>query len=80
MADLNIDWTDTDGDGVANVQLIISNGNSKSINFFDWTADFMYIVDFGEKEGIHNFIDWNKLLLGAWQHSGFSNFFFGLSR
>lgn len=73
--DLNIDWTDTDDDGVANVQLIISNGNSKSIHFFDWSADYMYIVDFGENDAIHNFVDWNKLLLGAWQHSGFSNFF-----
>lgn len=73
--DLNIDWTDTDGDGIANVQLVISNANSQSISFFDWRADYMYIIDFGEKDGIHNFIDWNKLLLGAWQHSGFSNFF-----
>lgn len=73
--DLCIDWTDTDGDGIANVQLVVQNGGFKSRYNYDWWADFMYIIDWGEKDGIKNFINWNDLVLRAWEHNGHSNFF-----
>ena len=73
--DLCIDWTDTDNDGIAEVQAVVLNGGLQTRNYFDWGADFMYIVDFGEKDGIKNFINWNKLTLEAWEHNGHANFF-----
>lgn len=73
--DLCVDWTDTDSDGIAEVQLVVQNGGLKTRNFFDWSADFMYIIDWGEKDGIKNFINWNELILRAWEHNGHANFF-----
>lgn len=73
--DLSIDWTDTNEDGIADIQLVVSCGSEKNRNFFDWNADFMYIIDFGEKDGIQNFINWNDLAFRPWEHSGHSNFY-----
>lgn len=73
--DLTIDWTDTDNDGIAEVQLVVSNGDSTTRNRYDWKADFMYIIDYGEKDGIKNFVNWNDLVLRAWEHNGHADFF-----
>ena len=73
--DLCIDWTDTDNDGIAEVQLVVKNGGLENRYYFDWGADYMYIIDWGEKDGIKNFINWNELVLGAWEHNGHANFF-----
>jgi hypothetical protein len=73
--DICIDWTDTEKDGIADVQLVVINGDITSRNFFDWNSDLMYIIDYGEKDGIHNFVNWNSLLLGCWEHDGHSNFY-----
>lgn len=73
--DLCVDWTDTDGDGIAEVQLVVQNGGLKPRYNFDWWADFMYIIDWGEKDGIKNFINWNELVLRAWEHDGHASFF-----
>jgi hypothetical protein len=74
--DMSLDWTDTDHDGVADIQLIVSNGNPYRRYFFDWDADFMYIID-REKNKVKHFINWNDISLQAWEHSGHSNFFEG---
>jgi hypothetical protein len=73
--DLCVDWTDTDNDGIAELQAVIINGNDSIRNYYDWGADLMYIIDYGEKDGIKNFIDWNNLVLRAWEHNGHSNFY-----
>lgn len=73
--DLCVDWTDIDNDGISEVQAVVINGGSELRNYFDWEADFMYTIDYGEKDGIHNFINWNDLVLRAWEHNGHSNFF-----
>ncbi len=73
--DLCVDWTDTDNDGIADIQLLVTNGSMKTRYYFDWGADFMYIIDWGEKDGIKNFVNWNELVLRAWQHSGHANFY-----
>jgi hypothetical protein len=73
--DLCIDWTDTNNDGIADVQLLVINGEINTRSFFDWKSDVMYMIDFGEKDGIHNFINWNDLVMGGWEHSGHSNFY-----
>ena len=72
--DLSIDWSDEDGDGRADVQLIVSNAGTKVRNFFDWGADFMYILDV-DKDQIMHYVDWNKIMMQAWEHNGHANFF-----
>lgn len=73
--DLCIDWTDTNDDGIADIQAIISNGKMSCRNYFDWEADIMYIIDYGENDNVHGFINWNEIMLRAWEHIGHSNFF-----
>jgi len=74
--DLSLDWIDEDRDGTADVQAMVSNGDLRTRGFFDWNADVMYIVD-RNKNKVKHFINWNDMALGAWDHSGHSNFFEG---
>ncbi len=76
--DFSIDWSDEDGDGKADLQLIVSNAGTTVRNFFDWGADFMYILD-DDKDKIMHYIDWNKIMMQAWEHNGHSNFFYDYS-
>lgn len=72
--DFSIDWSDNNGDGKADVQLVVSNAGLKVRNFYDWGADFMYFLD-DDKDGVMHYIDWNKILTQAWEHNGHSDFF-----
>ncbi|RDV17215.1 hypothetical protein DXT99_01535 [Pontibacter diazotrophicus] len=72
--DLSIDWNDEDGDGIADMQLVVRNGKAATRNFFDWEADYMYVMDF-DKDKIMHYIDWNILNIQAWEKDGHSNFF-----
>lgn len=73
--DLSIKWGDENHDGIADIQLVVSNGADRKFGYFDWDASFMYMIDFGENDGIHNFINWNTIRLMCWEHNGISNFF-----
>lgn len=73
--DLCMDWVDTNKDNIADIQVIVSNGCGQKFGYFDWGADFMYIIDFDETDGIHNYTDWNQIRLMCWAHNGHSNFF-----
>ncbi|MRX47915.1 hypothetical protein [Pedobacter puniceum] len=73
--DFSIDWTDENNDGKADIQLIVNNGSAKKRNFFDWQADFMYIMD-DDKDQIMHYVDWNKIAMEAWEHIGHANFFY----
>jgi len=72
--DFSIKWADENGDGKADIQLIVNNGGSDAINYFDWEADYIYILD-SDKDNIMHFVDWNKIMMLAWEHSGQCNFF-----
>ena len=72
--DLCIDWADTDGDGIAEIQIVILNGKADVRCGYDWDSDFIVVIDI-EKDNIKSFIDWNKLLPLCWEHNGHSNFF-----
>lgn len=72
--DFSIDWSDTDGDGKADIQLIVSNAGTTQRNFFDWNADFMYMLD-DDKDDIMHYVDWNKIMMQAWAHNGHADFF-----
>lgn len=73
--DLCIKWGDENGDMLPDIQLVVSNGTEKKLGYFDWDADFIYMIDFGEKDGIFNYIDWNTIRLMCWSHIGHANFF-----
>ncbi len=72
--DLSIDWCDTNLDGRADIQLVVNNAGTKVRNYYDWGADYMYVLDDDHDEIMH-YIDWNKIMMQAWEHSGHSNFF-----
>ena len=72
--DLSIDWCDTNLDGKADIQLVVSNAGTKVRNYYDWGADYMYVLD-DDHDGIMHYIDWNKIMMQAWEHSGHANFF-----
>ena len=73
--DLCIDWTDTNNDGIAEIQCVVSNASLNVRNYFDWGADYMYFIDYGEKDRQFNFVDWRQLVLSCWEKYGHSNFF-----
>jgi hypothetical protein len=72
--DLSVDWADEDGDGIADIQIVASNGGLNNRYFFDWEADFMIFIDL-EKDNIKHFIDWNDIKMYAWDRTGHSNFY-----
>lgn len=72
--DFSIDWIDEDHDGKADIQLIINNAGTKVRNYFDWGADFMYVLDV-DKDQIMHYVDWNKIMMRAWEHYGHANFY-----
>lgn len=72
--DLSIDWGDENGDGKADIQLIVSNGGLKNRNFYDWDGDFMYVMD-EDGDNIMQYIDWNLVSMQAWEHNGLANFY-----
>lgn len=72
--DFTIDWCDQDGDGKADVQLINNNAGTKVRNYYDWSADYMYVFD-DDKDGIMHYVDWNRIMMQAWEHSGHANFY-----
>ncbi len=72
--DFSIDWCDQDGDGKADLQLIVNNAGVRVRNFYDWSADYMFVLD-DDKDGIMHYVDWNKIMMQAWEHSGHANFY-----
>jgi hypothetical protein len=72
--DFSIDWIDEDGNGKADIQLIVNNAGTKVRNYFDWGADFMYVLDV-DKDQIMHYVDWNKIMMRAWEHYGHANFY-----
>jgi len=72
--DFSIDWCDTDGDGRADIQLVANNAGTRVRNYYDWSADYMYVMD-DDKDGILHYIDWNRIMMQAWEHSGHANFY-----
>ncbi|OAQ38936.1 hypothetical protein A5893_12930 [Pedobacter psychrophilus] len=72
--DFSIDWCDEDGDGKADLQVIVNNGAIDKRNAFDFDSEIMYVLD-TDKDQIMNYIDWNTISMLAWEHNGHANFF-----
>jgi hypothetical protein len=63
-----------DNDRKADVQLIVNNAGTNVRNFYDWGADYMFVFD-DDKDQIMHYVDWNKIMMQAWEHSGHANFY-----
>jgi len=72
--DISIKWGDEDGDGMADIQLIVNNSKLRNRYGFDYDADFMFFIDI-DKDKIMHYVDWNILNIQAWEHNGHSNFY-----
>ncbi len=72
--DFSVDWCDSDGNGKADIQLVVNNGGAALRNYWDWSADYMWFFD-DDQDGIMHYIDWNRLTIQAWEHTGHANFF-----
>lgn len=72
--DFSIDWCDEDGDGIADIQVIVNNGSANHRNYFDWASEIMYVMD-TDKDQIMHYIDWNSISMLAWEHNGHANFY-----
>jgi len=72
-SDLNIDWNDTDGDGVADMQVVVDNPSEDQKNKADG-GHYMWVLD-TDKDQVFNYIDFNNFSLRAWVHNGTSDFF-----
>ncbi len=72
--DLSLDWVDNNNDGIADMQVIVENGNPDIINFWEWSSNYMWIIDI-EQDEIFHYINWEELTLKAWSHYGASNFY-----
>ncbi len=73
--DFSVDYGDENGDGVADVQLVVGNGDSAVRNEWDWAADIMWFIDDGEQDANFAYVDWNKIDLKCWEHYGHANFY-----
>lgn len=71
--DLIIDWVDTDGDGKADMQIVIEYPDSLPRQ--TWPHGHYMIVLDTDHDQIFNYIDWNTLKLHNWDRIGLSNFY-----
>jgi len=70
--DLISDWNDEDGDGNADMQVIVENNGRNS---FGWhSGNFMTVID-TDNDQILNYIDWNEYRFKSWDQIGQNKFY-----
>jgi hypothetical protein len=72
--DISIDWDDENGDGKADMQFVVENGDPALRNGFDWKSNLMLIIN-DDKDEVFSYIDWNLMDMRPWEHNGHANFF-----
>lgn len=70
--DLILDWDDEDGDNVADLQVLVDYSGLDDRGL--WQAHYMWIID-SDQDRLFNYVDWDSLIVKAWEHSGRSKFF-----
>jgi hypothetical protein len=70
--DLIVKWCDTDGDGVADIQLFVEYPVTENKEVWPY-GHYMWVMDTDGDE-IFNYIDWDTFQLKAWEFSGTSDF------
>lgn len=69
QGDLIIDWVDEDGDGKADMQIVIEYPKEHNAG-----GHFMIVMDM-DHDNIFNYINWNNFTLQCWDFSGLSDFY-----
>lgn len=77
MGDLIIDWVDNNGDGKADMQIVVDYPAVRTA--LAWPNGHYMIVLDTDKDNIFNYIDWNLFEIKAWDRSGISDFFLDYS-
>ncbi len=72
--DLSIDWVDNNGDGIADMQVVVENSQPESKSGWRWNSNYMWIID-QEQDEAFNYINWKDLVLRCWEHYGASHFY-----
>lgn len=72
--DLSLDWIDRSGDGKADMQVVVENSNPSVTNRWDYSSNYMWIIDEETDETFH-YINWKDLVLKCWSHYGASDFY-----
>ena len=71
--DLIVDWVDTDGDGKADMQIVLEYPDTIPSRLWP-NGQYMILLD-NDNDGVLNYVNWNTLRLQHWEHSGLSNFY-----
>lgn len=72
IGDMVVDWIGASGSQPP--MQVIADYPREQKNAVWPNGHYMWIVD-SDHDGVFNYIDWNKLTLESWRHSGNSNFF-----
>lgn len=73
--DFSVDYGDEDNNGIADIQLVVDNGDPDKRNGWDWSSNIMWFIDDGEQDANFAYIDWNKLDMRCWEQYGHANFY-----
>ena len=71
--DLIIHWVDTDGDGKADMQIVLEYPDSVPSRLWP-NGHYMIVLD-TDGDQVFNYIDWNTFRLRNWDRIGLSNFY-----
>lgn len=69
QGDIIIDWVDEDGDGKADMQIVIEYPKEHTTG-----GHFMIVMDM-DQDNIFNYLNWNNFTLQCWDFSGLSDFY-----
>lgn len=73
QGDLIIDWVDTDGDGKADMQIVIEYPKERTGEVWP-NGHYMIMLDL-DHDNVFNYINWNNFTLQCWDRSGLSDFY-----
>lgn len=72
LGDLIIDWGDNNGDGKADMQVVVEYPPIEKEEVWP-NGHYMWVLD-TDGDQVFNYIDWNTFQLKAWEFSGTSDF------
>ncbi len=72
--DISLDWVDNNSDGIADMQVVVENSNPHIKNYWDWSSNYMWIID-PEQDETFNYVNWKEMVLRCWEHYGAANFY-----
>lgn len=72
QGDLIIDWVDTDGDGKADLQIVVEYPKENTGEVWP-NGHYMVVMDL-DHDNIFNYINWNNMHIDSWAKSGICDF------